>query len=432
MTEPTKDNTFCFYPFYALVFKLYENQDLKAVAPCCMMHDTWKPNIDQVNSVLSKEELEGLNPYEIFYHEKFKELRKNLLNNVRDSNCATCWKQEDKGILSHRMYSKWLFEDEFNTDLREVDVSISNKCNLACRMCNVGSSHQLWEDVDKLEKSNKLRLFEKASNHSLRSHNLPQDVKNNYLIQWIYHNTDKIKILKASGGEPLYDKNILKLLRKFVKDGNSKSTELAFHTNAILITDEIIELFNEFKLQRHSFSIDGVDKTYDYIRHKSDFSILEQNIKNWFKKSNNIYIVNINLVLSALNIGNIVDFLEWTTLMFFEKIRCNIFISEVRPQGRGIDIKNLPIEYLESIQSQILKFKEEFESFRTKKYDYMHKGNYFHYEIDKLLSLIDYAIQDNKNSLDKLYNEIVLLDGTRNQSYKNYLDSSLIKILENV
>ena len=45
MTEPTKDNTFCFYPFYALVFKLYENQDLKAVAPCCMMHDTWKPNI---------------------------------------------------------------------------------------------------------------------------------------------------------------------------------------------------------------------------------------------------------------------------------------------------------------------------------------------------------------------------------------------------
>ena len=432
MTEPTKDNTFCFYPFYALVFKIYENQDLKAVAPCCMMHDTRKPNTDQVNSILSKEELKGLTPNEIFNHEKFKELRKNLLNNVRDSNCATCWNQEDKGILSHRMYSRWLFEDEFDTDLREVDISLSNKCNLACRMCNVGSSHQLWEDVDKLEKSNKLRLFEKASNHSLRSHNLPQDVKNNYLIQWIYHNTDKIKILKASGGEPLYDKNILDLLRKFVKDGNSKSTELAFHTNAILITDEIIELFNEFKLQRHSFSIDGVDKTYDYIRHKSDFSILEQNIKNWFKKSNNIYIVNINLVLSALNIGNIVDFLEWTTLMFFEKIRCNIFISEVRPQGRGIDIKNLPIEYLESIQSQILKFKKEFESFRTKKYDYMHKGNYFYYEIDKLLSLIDYAIQDNKNSLDKLYNEIVLLDGTRNQSYKNYLDSSLIKILENV
>ena len=75
MTEPTKDNTFCFYPFYALVFKIYENQDLKAVAPCCMMHDTRKPNTDQVNSILSKEELKGLTPNEIFNHEKFKELR---------------------------------------------------------------------------------------------------------------------------------------------------------------------------------------------------------------------------------------------------------------------------------------------------------------------------------------------------------------------
>ena len=115
--------------------------------------------------------------------------------------------------------------------------------------------------------------------------------------------------------------------------------------------------------------------------------------------------------------------------MFFEKIRCNIFISEVRPQGRGIDIKNLPIEYLKSVQTQILEFKKEFETFRTKKYDYMHKGNYFHYEIDKLLSLIDHAIQNNICNLKKLYNEIVLLDETRNQSYKNYLDSSLIKVL---
>ena len=113
--------------------------------------------------------------------------------------------------------------------------------------------------------------------------------------------------------------------------------------------------------------------------------------------------------------------MEWIALMFFEKIRCNIFISEVRPEGRGIDIKNLPIEYLKSVQTQILEFKE----FKIKKYD-------FHYEIDKLLSLIDHAIQNNICNLKKLYNEIVLLDGTRNQSYKNYLDFSLIKILENV
>ena len=500
---PSKDNTFCFYPFYAMVFKLWSknSNELRSVAPCCMMHDTKgivasKTNVpytstDPVvitsvdhqlvadntievyetngkgvdpgpytikvlssdtfsipvdgrlgsgtlnyylkdyNSIMTRKELKGLSPDDIFHHEKFEELRKNLLNNVRDSRCSTCWNQEDKGILSHRMYTRWQFEEKFETDLKEIDISLSNKCNLACRMCNTGSSHQLYKDVDKLRENKKLYSFEKASIHSLISNNLPEDVKDNSLIKWIYHNTNKIKILKISGGEPLYDKNILKLLKKFVKDENSKNTELALHTNAMLITDEIIELMNEFKLQRHSFSIDGVDKAYNYIRHKANFSILEKNIKNWFNKSNNIYAVNINLVLSALNIGNVVEFLEWTALMFHDKIRCNVFISEVRPHGRGLDIANLPISYLEKIRKDIIEYRDGFETFRTKIYNYMHKGNFFHYEIDKLLSLIDHAITNNVCDIFRLYTEITLLDETRNQSYKNFLDSSLVSILEN-
>ena len=430
MIEPSKDNTFCYYPFYAIVFKLYDKNDLKAVAPCCMMHDTTDAKTNQYNSILTKEELEGLSPYDIFHHEKFEELRKNLINNVRDKRCSTCWNLEDKGISSHRLYTRWQFPEEFKTDLKEIDISLSNKCNLACRMCNTGSSHQIWEDVDKLKKNNKLSKFDKASTYSIKSHNLPQNIKNNYLIKWIYDNTDKVKIFKASGGEPLYDNNILNLLRKFIKDGNSMNTELVLHSNAMLIDDKIIDLMNHFKAQRHSFSIDGVDSTYDYIRHKANFETLEKNIKKWFVKSTNIYTVNINFVLSALNIGNVVDFLEWTILMFHNKVRCNVFISEVRPHGRGIDIINLPKSYLEEIRENVIIFRDEFEKFRTKEFDYMHSKGFFHYEIDKLLSLIDLSINENKMNLEDLYTEITLLDETRKQTYRDFLDDSLIHILD--
>lgn len=431
MIEPSKNNTFCFYPFYAMVFKLYSRNKLKAVAPCCMMHDTLDPKTGKFYSVLSESELRGLSPEQIFNHEKFEELRSNLLNNKKDDRCSTCWNLEDKDILSHRLYTRWQFEESFNTDLKEIDISISNKCNLACRMCNTGNSHQLYEDVTKLKNTKKIEKFNEASNNGLGSHNTPWDVKNNHHIQWMFNNTDKIKILKASGGEPLYDRSILNLLRKFVKDGTSKSTELVFHTNAMLITDKIIELMNEFKLQRHSFSIDGVDSTYDYIRHKADFSILEKNIKSWFENSTNLYALNINLVLSALNLGNIVDFLEWTAIMFHDKIRINVFISEVRPHGRGIDIRNLPNEYLTTIKKNVSEFTKEFETFRTKKYNHMHKDKYFHYEIDKLNSLIDYALQYDKKEVNKLFDEITLLDETRDQSYKDFLDKPLVKILDN-
>lgn len=431
MIKPSKDNTFCYYPFYAMVFKLYDKHDLKAVAPCCMMHDTYNPETNQYNSILPKEELTGMTPHQIFHHPKFEELRENLSNNIRDSRCLTCWNLEDKNITSHRLYTRWQFPEEFKTDLKEIDISLSNKCNLACRMCNTGSSHQIWEDVDKLKKKNKMHIFEASSNNSLESHNLPQNVKNNHLIKWIFDNTDKVKILKASGGEPLYDNNILNLLRKFVKDGNSKDTELAFHTNAMLINDDIIDLMNQFKIQRHSFSIDGVDSTYDYIRHKANFSILENNLKKWFRKSTNVYALNINLVLSALNIGNVVDFLQWSSLMFHDKVRCNVFMSEVRPHGRGLDIAHLPNEYLLKVKKDILEFQNEFETFRTKKYDYMHKGNYFHYEIDKVLSLVDHSLDYKNKNFAKLYNEITLLDETRNQSYADYLNTDLVHLLKN-
>jgi len=427
---PNKNNTFCFYPFYAMVFKLYDKNDLKAVAPCCMMHDTYNPETNQYNSILSKEELNGMTPHQIFHHPKFEELRENLSNNIRDSRCLTCWNLEDKNIMSHRLYTRWQFSEEFETDLKEIDISLSNKCNLACRMCNTGSSHQIWEDVDKLKKNNKMSLFDRASNNSIKSHNLPQNVKNNHLIKWIYDNTDKIKVFKASGGEPLYDNNILNLLRKFIKEGNSKNTELVLHSNAMLIDDNVIDLMNHFKSQRHSFSIDGVDSTYDYIRHKANFETLEKNIKNWFVKSTNIYTVNINFVLSALNIGNVVDFLEWTTLMFHNKVRCNVFISEVRPHKRGIDIINLPKTYLEKIREDVISFRNEFEKFRTKEFDYMHSERYFHYEIDKLLSLIDLSIEKNEMNLKNLYTEITLLDETRKQTYRDFLNESLIDILD--
>ena len=143
MIKPSKDNTFCYYPFYAMVFKLYDKHDLKAVAPCCMMHDTYDPETNQYNSILPKEELTGLTPHQIFHHPKFEELRENLSNNIRDSRCLTCWNLEDKNITSHRLYTRWQFPEEFRTDLKEIDISLSNKCNLACRMCNTGSSHQI-------------------------------------------------------------------------------------------------------------------------------------------------------------------------------------------------------------------------------------------------------------------------------------------------
>ena len=44
-----------------------------------MMHDTYNPNKTIFLFNLKKNELKGLTPHQIFHHEKFEELRSNLL-----------------------------------------------------------------------------------------------------------------------------------------------------------------------------------------------------------------------------------------------------------------------------------------------------------------------------------------------------------------
>lgn len=419
---PTKKNSFCYYPFYALVFKLYENEELAAVAPCCMMHDTHQ-------SILTKDELRGLNPEEIFNHPKFLEFRKNILSDIKDVHCKTCWDLEEKGYDSFRLYTGWSFDEPFETQLKELDLSLSNKCNLACRMCNLGGSHRLKKDIDILKTE-----FGLDKRHhlikNLSSSSMPKNAKNNIYINWIKNNTDQIKSLKISGGEPLYDKNVINLLEKFVEDGNSEKTTISLHTNAMLLDDNNIKLLNKFGQQMHSFSIDGSDKIYNYIRHNSDFSVVEKNIDNWIKKSNNIKSMNVNFVLSALNVGNIIDFLEWYIYRFYNKIGGNIMFSSVRPYSRGIDTKNLPINYLEKIKKEFLSFSDWLDqvilSTETKYQIYYEKKN--------ILINLENAIANNNYDTGKykLYEEITLLDKTRNQSYKDYLDFDLTSILDKI
>jgi len=61
----------------------------------------------------------------------------------------------------------------------------------------------------------------------------------------------------------------------------------------------------------------------------------------------------------------------------------------------------------------------------------MHSKKYFHYEVDKCLSLIEHAITNNVCDMASLYTEITLLDETRNQSYADYLNTDLVDLLKN-
>jgi len=401
-------DTYCHYPFKAIAIKEYTGDKLKAFWPCCMMgNDRESPN------VLEIEDPHLLNPQEMFDHPRMEELRNNLNNGVRDSACKICWDQEDRGLKSFRNYSKNEFDLD-NNGLELVDITASNICNLRCRMCSPTSSNLLMMDT----KYFKDKGMEKEALSVVKRWGMSKPSRATESLQWdwLMENTHKIKALKASGGEPFYDDKVIQLLNRYVETGAAKNTYLSFHTNATQFTSEIVELLNHFKQNKHTFSIDGTDKVYEYIRYPANFKEMESSVMNYINDVKNYDpILNFTMVVSAHNVLNIPEYIEWAKQIY---PGVSIYFAEIYDMDRGIALKHMPIHLLEYAKSQVTKY-----IYRASGRE---DGN-----VLNLIKQIDLAISNNVENKKLLKNETALFDMSRDQSYRDFLHPNLVSWLDN-
>lgn len=401
-------DTYCHYPFKAIAIKDYKGDKLKAFWPCCMMgNDRKSPNVLEINDP------HLLNLQEMFDHPRMEELRNNLSNGIRDSACKTCWDQEDRGLKSFRHFSN----DEYdlgNNGLELVDIIASNICNLRCRMCSPTSSNLLMADT----KYFKDRGMEKEALSVVKRWGMSEPSRATESIQWdwLMENTHKIKVLKASGGEPFYDNKVVQLLNRYVETGAAKNTYLSFHTNATQFTTEIVNLLNHFKQNKHTFSIDGTDKVYEYIRYPAIFKEMEASVINYINNVKNYDpILNFTMVVSAHNVLNVPEYIEWARRIY---PGVSVQFAEIYDIDRGIALKHMPIHLLEYAKSQVTK------------YIYRSSGREDGHVLN-LIRQIDLAISNNIENKELLKNETTLFDMSRDQSYRDFLHPKLVSWLDN-
>ena len=196
---------------------------------------------------------------------------------------------------------------------------------------------------------------------------LDPDPMNSIQWKWITENTDKIGGLKLAGGEPLVNKSVLSLFRKMVLDGISKNINLSFYTNGLEISNHT-ELLNQFKGVYVNFSVEAVGELYHYIRYPGFFEEFDFNVKYFMDRSTNLKDLAFNVVVSILNVLDLEALKEWLPTD-------NVGYVNVFPEDRGISVKHL--------------WKDR----------------------------------------EKVLNEILLFDKSRNQSYKDYLHPDLVEWL---
>lgn len=267
------------------------------VYPCCTTNQSYSLGTVKNNSLK-----------EIFNNNKTKEIRLNMLNDKPTDLCKTCYRIEETSSHSYRNFSKDLFSDYFdelilNTDkdgsldkfeMRYLDIRFSNICNFKCRTCGSACSSQWAAEEKKIEKANFITLH--ADDHSGK------------LLQEVLTHIDYVDMVYFAGGEPLIMDEHYLILEELIKRNKNK-VRLKYNTNAsnlIYKNYDLLDLWSYFNKIELNCSIDHCKEKAEYIRHGTDWAIVESNLIK-FRSLQNVS-MSISTVLSVFNFVTLADF----------------------------------------------------------------------------------------------------------------------------
>lgn len=184
-----------------------------------------------------------------------------------------------------------------------IRLEITSKCNLNCQYChnalfNNSKDDMTSEDIIKLVKN--------------------LDKKN------------KIKKVLLTGGEPLLNKDVCKIIEEFTKLG----IKLDMVTNGTLLTEDYLKRLESAGLKRIRLSIDSVDNECN-TRDKADIFDLWK-VAAMITSKSNIELA-IHTVCSPANVDNLFD--VYKKLLEVKASRWRVF--DIGYQGNMIDNKEL-------------------------------------------------------------------------------------------
>jgi organic radical activating enzyme len=125
----------------------------------------------------------------------------------------------------------------------------------------------------------------------------------------VLNNSDLV-CLHVMGGEPLYHKKFLQLIKECVAQSKT-DFHVTFVTNGTIWLDELASLLPKFKSVSIEISVENLHHTNDYVRNGSNFQIVQQNILRLLQtKTQNTSIIlrSVPQALSIMHYDSLIDF----------------------------------------------------------------------------------------------------------------------------
>jgi hypothetical protein len=293
----TKSKTFCMAPW----IHLYSSPGGEA-APCCIAESCAHGGVGDTRTQTLME---------VVNSPKMNQLRKDMLSNTKNTECTKCYRHEDQEVLSSRnmlndRYQKYYDEVIENTNpdgslsefkMRYFDIRFSNICNFKCRTCGSGFSTQ-WEQEDLKHNVFHAKIHPKNDNPDF--------------LKEVFNQIDFMDTAYFAGGEPLITEEHYILLEEMIRRGRT-DIQLRYNTNLSNLkfkNKDLLSLWKHFDKGVDIYaSIDHYGERAEYIRHGTDWGLVES---NFLQVKETPYLrLNMNTVLSVFNLLTIHEFYQY-------------------------------------------------------------------------------------------------------------------------
>lgn len=226
-----------------------------------------------------------------------KNVRNTWNQEVFPTACASCQSAESAGIGSRRLGSNQWYKDNGydnnDVELLRLDYWVGDTCNLRCTICGPQYS-SAWKQ--ELQISSALR--KPATNHFWKQMDLST-------LKWVHFN----------GGEPLLSKNHVEFLEALT---NKDQIYINYNTNAtVLPNQQLVDLWQQFKLVQLDFSIDDIEERFEYQRYPANWNQVKSNLQWYIDHAPHNCMFAVNTTVSVLNHFNLENLNSWLTNNFF-------------------------------------------------------------------------------------------------------------------
>ena len=260
---------------------------------------------------------------DIWFGEKYQQIRDNIANDIFKGKCAECKKDIDNGVWPlAKAYDQFTVKKYPSL----MELELSNQCNLECVMCSGTLSSGIRKNKDKLPP-------------------LPQiytDEFRQQLREFIPH----LEELRFNGGEPFAQKIVLDICEDVAELNPGLKVNIA--TNGTVYNKRVQKIMDMCNIHIN-ISIDSLlHDRYSEIRINGDLSVLMKNFEifnKYCKDGNRDLSIMVNPMRQ--NWDEMVEFVKWT-----DKHHVKLWYNTIRYPA-DCAIWNLPSEKLKEIHTSL-------------------------------------------------------------------------------